>query len=137
MISLTNNKQLVLFDGVCNLCNDSVTFIINNDKENVFVFASLQSTIGKTIIEEFKIDTSKTDSILLYKNKKLHLKASAALLIASRLTFPYNTLSLFRIVPSFISNIVYDFIAKNRYKWFGKKEYCMVPKPHLKEKFLE
>lgn len=137
MITLPKHKQLILFDGVCNLCNNSITFVIKHDKSNVFLFAPLQSDTGKAIIKQFNIDTNTTDSILLYKNEKIHSKSGAALRIASKLNFPYNLLSVFRIIPSFISNIVYDFIAKNRYKWFGKKNSCMVPTRELQAKFLQ
>ncbi|MBD0824517.1 thiol-disulfide oxidoreductase DCC family protein [Aestuariibaculum marinum] len=137
-VAIPINKQLILFDGVCNLCNSSVNFIIKRDKKNTFLFTPLQSQLGKQIIEEYNIDTNKTDSILLYiPEKGITYKSTAALKVASHLGFPANILSVFRIVPAFIRNWVYDFIAKNRYKWFGKKERCMIPSPELKSKFLE
>lgn len=132
------DKRLILFDGVCNLCNSSVLYVIKRDKKNLFMFAPLQSQVGKQIIEKYNIDTSKVDSIILYTPEKgIVSKSTAALKIASKLSFPTNTLSVFLIVPAFIRNWVYDFIAKNRYKWYGKKEACMVPTPELKSKFLE
>ncbi|QXP58649.1 thiol-disulfide oxidoreductase DCC family protein [Olleya sp. HaHaR_3_96] len=138
MIQLPSNKYLILFDGVCNLCNTSVLYVIKHDKGNKFMFAPLQSNIGQQIIAKYNLDTSKTDSILLYSpNKGLKVKSIAALHIAKHLGFPNNLLSIFLIVPAFISNLVYDFIAKNRYKWYGKKESCMIPTPELKAKFLE
>ncbi len=137
-VAIPINKQLILFDGVCNLCNSSVNFIIKRDKKNTFLFTPLQSQLGKQIIEEYNIDTNKTDSILLYIPKKgITYKSTAALKIASHLGFPVKILSVFLIIPTFIRNWVYDFIAKNRYKWFGKKELCMIPTPELKNKFLE
>ncbi|WP_178988801.1 thiol-disulfide oxidoreductase DCC family protein [Winogradskyella schleiferi] len=139
MTEIPNNKQLVLFDGVCNLCNASVLFVIKRDKKDKFLFAPLQSTIGKEIIEKFNIDTEKTDSILLYnpEKDKLTYKSTAALLVASHLGFPTSFLSIFLIVPTFIRNWVYNYIAKNRYKWYGKKESCMIPTPELKAKFMD
>ncbi|MGB1307836.1 MAG: thiol-disulfide oxidoreductase DCC family protein [Oceanihabitans sp.] len=138
MNKLPKNKQLILFDGVCNLCNTSVNYVIKHDKKNVFLFAALQSDIGKTIIEKYKIDTVKTDSILLYsKEKGLKVKSTAALHIAKYLGFPNNIMVIFLIVPTFIRNWVYNYIAKNRYKWFGKKDACRIPTPELKSKFLE
>lgn len=137
MVKLPKNKQLVLFDGVCNLCNSSIIFIIKNDVNNVFYFAPLQSDTGKLITKQFGINTSKTDSILLYNTNAVYSKSVAALKIASKLKFPYNLLVVFRVIPPFISNVVYDFIARNRYKWFGKKESCMVPTPQLSAKFLK
>ncbi len=101
------------------------------------MFAALDSSIGKKIINHYNIDTSKLDSILLYSRENgLSTKSTAALTIAKQLNFPVNLLSLFLIIPTFIRNGVYDFIAKNRYKWFGKKEICMIPTPELKSKFL-
>ncbi|MBU2927177.1 thiol-disulfide oxidoreductase DCC family protein [Winogradskyella psychrotolerans] len=138
MIDIPNNKQLILFDGVCNLCNSSVLYVIKRDKNENFLFAPLQSDIGKTIINKFNIDTEETDSILLYnpKKDKLTYKSTAALFVASQLRFPTNLLSIFLIVPGFIRNWVYTYIAKHRYKWYGKKESCMIPTPELKSKFL-
>ena len=138
MIGLEKNKQLILFDGVCNLCNSSVQFVIKHDKNNHFLFAPLQGEIGMKIIDFYKIDTSKVDSIILYSPEKgIFSKSTAALKIASRLSFPINLTSIFLIIPAFIRNSVYDFIAKNRYRWFGKKEFCMIPSPELKNKFLD
>lgn len=135
---LEHNKQLILFDGVCNLCNSSVQFVIKRDKNDRFRYAALQSEIGQEIIDKFNIDTSKMDSIILYSNEKgVSYKSTAALKIASQLGFPINILSVFLIVPAFIRNVVYDYIAKNRYKWYGKKDHCMIPTPELKSKFLQ
>ena len=138
MIQLPNHKQLILFDGVCNLCNSSINYVIKHDKENVFMFAPLQSQTGEEIIMKFNLDTSITDSILLYSQEKgLKIKSTAAIVIASKLGFPRNILSLFLIIPAFIRNWVYDYVANNRYKWYGKKDACMIPTPELKAKFLE
>ncbi|QDO94832.1 thiol-disulfide oxidoreductase DCC family protein [Formosa sediminum] len=138
MKGLNKQEKLVLFDGVCNLCDSSVQFIIKHDKKNIFKFTTLQGESAKTLITAFKIDTSKTDSILLYTPKhRLYSKSTAALKIASQLNFPINLLSIFLIIPKFIRDYVYDFIAKNRYKWYGKKEACMIPTKALKVKFLE
>ncbi len=136
--NLPKDKQLILFDGVCNLCNSSVLYVIKHDKNNRFMFAPLQSQAGQQIIETFNIDTSKTDSILLYsQDNGLSIKSSAALRIAKQLGFPRNLMTVFFIVPTFIRNWVYDYVAKNRYKWYGKKEACMIPTPELTAKFLQ
>lgn len=138
MKQLPTNKQLILFDGICNLCNRSVQFVIKHDKHNTFMFAALQGNTGKEIIKTFNIDPSKTDSILLYsKEKGIKVKSSAALLITKNLGFPINILAIFLIVPRGIRNMVYNFIAKNRYKWFGKKDSCMIPTKALQSRFLE
>lgn len=102
------------------------------------MFAPLQSEAGKQIIEKFNLDTSKTDSILLYSEEKgLSIKSSAALHIAKQLGFPRHLMAVFFIVPAFLRNWVYDFVARNRYKWYGKKDACMVPTPELTSKFLK
>ncbi len=137
MNNFPEHKQLILFDGVCNLCNNTVQYVIKHDKKDVFMFAPLQSEIGKQIVEQFSIDTKNVDSILLYsKENGLKSKSSAALQISKQLGLPINLWSVFLIVPVFIRNWVYDYVAKNRYKWYGKKEECMIPTPELKSKFL-
>ncbi|MFD1061859.1 thiol-disulfide oxidoreductase DCC family protein [Winogradskyella litorisediminis] len=139
MKGVPKDKQLILFDGVCNLCNSSVLYVIKRDKKNLFLFAPLQSNIGEQIINEFNIDTTETDSIILYNpsEQKIYSKSTAALKVAKLLSYPTKLLSGFLIVPASIRNWVYDFIAKNRYKWYGKKESCMIPTPELKAKFLD
>jgi predicted DCC family thiol-disulfide oxidoreductase YuxK len=137
MIELPKNKKLILFDGVCNLCNSSVQYVIKHDKKDIFMFTALQSEIGQEIINKFNIDTTKTDSILLYSPENgVVSKSTAAIKIASKLGFPKNLMNVFFIIPPFIRNGVYDYIAKNRYKWYGKQESCWLPTPELKSKFL-
>ncbi|MBK5212505.1 MAG: thiol-disulfide oxidoreductase DCC family protein [Flavobacteriaceae bacterium] len=133
---MVNDYKIILFDGVCNLCNSSVNFVIRHDKEDVFKFATLQSEIGKELVSKFSIDTSKVDSIILIDGEKHYEKSSAALHIAKQLSGAYPLLFGFMIVPKIIRNAVYDFIARNRYKWFGKKESCMIPTSELRTKFL-
>ena len=102
------------------------------------MFAPLQSDIGKQLIKHYNLDTSKTDSILLYcEEKGLKIKSTAAIAIASKLGFPRNLLVAFYIIPSFIRNWVYNYIAKNRYIWYGKKDACMIPTPDLQAKFMK
>ena len=138
MFNLPENKKIILFDGVCNLCDASVQFIIKNDKNDVFRFVAIQSELGQQIIKHLGIDTFKTDSIILYEpGVAYYFKAEAALRIAKELKSWHSMLYMFINVPNFIKNGVYDFIAKNRYKWYGKKEACMIPTPELKAKFLE
>jgi len=136
--NVPKDKLLILFDGVCNLCNSSVLYVIKRDKKNKFLFAPLQSEIGASVLKAFTIDTAKTDSILLYNpiTHSISYKSSAALHVAKDLSFPTNLMTVFFIVPTFIRNWVYNFVAKNRYKWYGKKESCMVPTAELKSKFL-
>ncbi|MFB9057573.1 thiol-disulfide oxidoreductase DCC family protein [Mariniflexile ostreae] len=135
---IPKHNKLILFDGVCNLCDSAVQYVVKKDTEHVFLFAALQSEAGQKVIKAHHIDRTKIDSILLYTpNKKLAYKSTAALNIASKLGFPVNLMVVFFIVPPFIRNWVYDYIAKNRYKWYGKKEACLIPTPELKSKFLD
>ncbi|RMA64256.1 thiol-disulfide oxidoreductase DCC family protein [Ulvibacter antarcticus] len=128
--------KIILFDGVCNLCNSTIVRIIKNDNKDIFRFTPLQSAVGMVMITEHGIDTSDTDSVILIDNGKAYIKSTAALRIARKLSGGYSLLYGFMIFPKFIRDAVYNFIAKNRYKWFGKKESCMIPTPELKKKFL-
>lgn len=130
-------KKIILFDGVCNLCSSAVIFILKRDKKNIFLFASLQSDLGQELLGKFGIDPVKTDSLILISERQAYIKSGAALRIARGLKGGYPLLTGFLIVPKFLRNGVYDFIAKNRYRWFGKKESCMIPNPELKYKFLD
>lgn len=136
MHDTTNDTAIILFDGVCNLCNASVQFIIQHDKKNHFKFASIQSEAGQKLLKKYSIDTSATDSIVLIENNRTYVKSTATLRIAKHLNGLYPLLYGFIIVPAFIRNGIYDLIAKNRYKWFGKKEACMIPSEELRSKFM-
>ena len=137
MSEIPANKKLILFDGVCNLCNNSVNFVIKHDKKNRFLFAPLQSESGNAIVQQNNIDTSKIDSIILVdEDGRVSFKSTAALKIARELGFPRNLAVVFFILPPFLRNWVYDYVASNRYKWFGRKDKCMIPTPELKAKFL-
>lgn len=133
---MEEEKKIILFDGVCNLCNGAVIFTIERDKNNLFRYAALQSAPGRKLIAKHGIDTSKTDSIILVDGDEYYIKSSAALRIARHLSGGYPLLYGFMILPKLIRNRIYDLVAHNRYKWFGRKESCMVPTPELKAKFL-
>ncbi len=136
--SIPKDVQIILFDGVCNLCNRSVQFAIKRDEKRLFRYASLDSNLGKLLLKERAIDRSKVDSIVLVDpNKAYYVKSSAALEIAKQLKGWPKLLSLLLIFPSWLRDPVYDFIAKNRYRWFGKKESCIVPTKDLKSLFLD
>jgi predicted DCC family thiol-disulfide oxidoreductase YuxK len=128
---------IILFDGVCNLCNNAITFVIKRDPKNRFKYAPLQSDSGEQLVNQYDIDTSTLDSIILIKNNTAYAKSSAALRIAQSLSGVWPLLSVFLILPAFIRNWVYDYVARNRYKWFGKKDTCMIPTPELRSKFLD
>ena len=130
--------KIILFDGVCNLCNNAINFVIKRDKKSVFRFASLQSEIGQKLINERGIDTSKIDSIILIDpGTAWYEKSTAALQIAKQLSGMLPLLSVFLIFPKSFRDWIYDIIARNRYKWFGKKDQCMIPTPELKALFID
>lgn len=134
---LKNDKKIILFDGVCNFCNASVLRVIKYDKKNVFLFAALQSDIGLQITTHFKIDTSKIDSIILItSDEDFALKSTAALKILKEFNGLWKVLQVCWIIPTFIRDHIYNYIAKNRYKWFGKKDTCMLPTEEIKSKFI-
>ncbi|MGI9547877.1 MAG: thiol-disulfide oxidoreductase DCC family protein [Flavobacteriaceae bacterium] len=137
-VELPKNKMLIIFDGVCNLCNSSVLFVIKRDKRNVFLFVPLQSETGKQIVQQRGIDTSKTDSIILLEpNVAYYTKSTAALKIGKALGGGWKLLTILEWIPAVIRDFIYEIIAKNRYKWFGKRDKCMVPTTDLKAKFLD
>jgi predicted DCC family thiol-disulfide oxidoreductase YuxK len=135
MIDFTN-KKIVLFDGVCNLCNTSVQFVIKHNKKKNIQFASLQSEAGKAILQHYNLLDLNLNSFVFVQNGTIYLRSSAALKVAKHLNGAWPLLHCFIIVPQFIRDGVYKLIANNRYKWFGKKEQCYMPTPELKERFL-
>lgn len=138
MENLPKNKKIILFDGVCNLCNNAVTFVIKHDKKDVFRFASLQSELGKKLIAERGLDPDDLDSIILIEpGVAYYRKSTAALEISRDLSRGYSLLKNFLFIPEGLRDSVYNFVANNRYKWYGKKESCMIPTPELKAKFLD
>jgi len=127
---------VVLFDGVCNLCNGSVQFIIAHDPHANFRFAALQSDAAQRLLRESGARGPLPDSVILVAQGQVYTRSSAALRIVRRLAFPWPLLYAFIVVPSPLRDIAYDFIARNRYKWFGKRESCMLPTPELRTRFL-
>ena len=131
-----SEQPLILFDGICNYCNSMVKFAIRNDKKGTLKFAPLQSTIGETLRSQYKIP-AEIDSVIFIDNGEVYTYSDAALLICKYLDWPAKTLYAFIIIPKFIRQPIYKWIAKNRYKWFGKKETCMIPTPDIKQRFLD
>jgi predicted DCC family thiol-disulfide oxidoreductase YuxK len=127
---------IILFDGICNLCNNSVRFIIERDPKREFKFASLQSEAGMLYKEKHQIPES-IDSIVLIMDGKVYLESNAALHIASRLKGPWKMFRIFLGIPEPVRDRVYKWVAKNRYKWFGKSESCMIPSKGNRDRFLE
>ncbi|MFV5696421.1 thiol-disulfide oxidoreductase DCC family protein [Flavobacterium sp. LB3P122] len=137
MLNLPKEKKIILFDGVCNLCDSAVQFIIKQDKKDIFRFVALQSDLGQEIIKYIGIDAKNIESVIIYQpGIAYYYKSEAVLEIAKSLGGIYYFGTLFSIFPTSFNNRIYDHIAKNRYKWYGKKESCMVPTPELKAKFL-
>jgi len=137
MKELPKNKKIILFDGLCNLCDSAVQFVIKHDKKDVFRFVAIQSDLGQEIINHIGIDTAKIDSIILYEpGMAYYYKSTAAVKIAKQLGGVFHFGTVFMILPASVRNLLYDYIAKNRYRWFGKKNNCMIPTPELKDKFL-
>ncbi len=138
MVKIPKNKKVILFDGVCNLCNTSVNKVIKYDQKNLYLFCALQSVTGKKLTSKIGIETVKVDSIILYEpGVSYDIKSTAVLKIMSSFGGVWSLTKIFFILPESFRNFLYDFVARNRYKWYGKKESCRVPTPELKAKFLD
>jgi predicted DCC family thiol-disulfide oxidoreductase YuxK len=133
---MTEKKAIVLFDGHCNLCNGSVQFIILRDKKGYFNFCSLQSETGQSMLEKYNLSKTELNSLVLIENEKAYRQSTAALRIARKLDAAWFLLYGFIIIPLFIRNFFYNLISKNRYRLFGKKDECMLPRPEWRERFL-
>ena len=131
-----NSPPVILFDGVCNLCNQSVQFIIRHDRRSQFHFAALQSAFGTAQLLHFGIAPGILNSVILIHHGKAYQKSNAALEIAKNLSGLWPALYIFKIVPRFIRDGVYDWIARNRYRLFGRRDECIIPTPELKSRFL-
>lgn len=129
-------RAIILFDGVCNLCNGAVNFVIKRDKKSVFKFAALQNEKAKNLMMKGDFQSEDLKTFILLLNERFYTKSTAALTVCRYLSGLWPLLYGFIIVPKFIRDFIYNIISRNRYKWFGKKESCMVPTPELKSKFL-
>lgn len=135
---MQNKNYILLFDGVCNLCNASVSFVLKRDTKKKFLFASLQSDIAKELLSKHPDYITKLQSIVLLKEAKVYDKSTAALHLAKDLNAAWPLLYyLFIWVPKCIRDAVYSVISKNRYKWFGKQESCSIPTKEQKDRFLD
>jgi len=134
---LNKAHKILLFDGVCNLCNASVLFVIRRDKKKEIKYAAIQSKQGKMLLQQYHIEEAYLGSLIFIEDGKAYLKSTGALRLCKYLKGWWPAFYLFIFVPPFIRNAVYDFVAKNRYQWFGKKETCMVPTVELKSLFLD
>lgn len=133
---MPENQAIIFFDGVCNLCNGFVQFVIRNDKKGNFLFASLQSEEAKPYLAACGINAEELGTVVLYENGRCYVRSTAALRILKKLAGGWPLLFVAIIIPPFLRDAVYNFIAGNRYRWFGKQESCMLPTPELKARFL-
>lgn len=127
---------IVLFDGICNFCNSWINFIIRHDKKKKFRFAALQSEAGKKLLKQHGI-SEKQESVVLMYNGKAYVRSTACFHICYHLGGVYALMFAFVIIPAYISDFYYDIIARNRYKWWGKMDSCMIPTAEVRERFLE
>ena len=130
------NQKIVLFDGVCNFCSFWVKFASKRDQHKHLKFASLQSEIGKQLLKQNNISTEELNSVIFIDHNKAYTKSSAALRICRNLDGGWKLLYIMIFIPPFIRDSIYDFVARNRYRWFGKSESCMMPTEEMKDRFL-
>jgi predicted DCC family thiol-disulfide oxidoreductase YuxK len=129
-------SEVILFDGVCNLCNGFVQFVVARDPHARFRFAALQSEAAAALLRDAGVAAALPDSIVLVEDGGVYVRSTAALRIARHLRFPWPLASGLLVVPRFIRDAVYDYIAAHRYRWFGRRDACMVPTPDLQRRFM-
>jgi predicted DCC family thiol-disulfide oxidoreductase YuxK len=133
---MNRKKSVILFDGVCNLCNSSIDFVIKRDTAGHFVVGALQSKEGKRLLAELDANPDYLDSLVLIENDKIYYRSTAALKIAKKLSGPWPLLYGLVVLPPFLRDGIYDWIGKNRYRWFGEKSTCRLPTAAEKARFL-
>ena len=133
---MTDSHGIVLFDGVCNFCNSSVNFLIDRDPEAYFRFGALQSEEGLAVLKDLDLPADYFDSIVLIEGGEVYVASDAVLRITRSMPGAWPLMWGFRIVPRFLRDAVYNWIARNRYSWFGKRETCRIPTPEYKARFL-
>lgn len=129
-------SPIILFDGVCNFCNNTVNFILRQDKKQVFRFTPLQSKAGQQLLSKHQLPQQDFRSFILIENETPYIASSAALRLVRYLPWYWQWARVFWLVPRFIRDGIYRLIANNRYKWFGKREACMIPSPEVRKRFL-
>jgi predicted DCC family thiol-disulfide oxidoreductase YuxK len=133
----SKKEAIILFDGVCNLCNSSVQFVLQHDNKNQFLFASLQSDAAHKLLLQFNYENDEMMSIILIEDDKIYDKSTAALKIGKKLHPPWNFLYSFIIIPKALRDFIYNIIANNRYRWFGKRETCLLYNGKYKNRFIQ
>ena len=137
LITATAEHPILLFDGVCNLCHGFVQFLLLRDPKGQFRYASLQSDIAQQLLEHYQFSNEKLDTVVMIENGKIYSHSDVGLRIVRRMNGLWPLLSVFMVIPRFIRDPIYNWIAANRYRWFGKKDQCMMPQPEWKERFLD
>ena len=130
-------SYIIIFDGICNLCNATVLFLINRDKKNIFKFVSMQSDIAKQIFKEYNINFKNLDTIIFIEKNDFYIKSDAIIRIFKKLNYPWKVFYFLKFLPKFIRDRIYDIVANNRYNWFGRRNTCMIPSNETKSKFIE
>jgi predicted DCC family thiol-disulfide oxidoreductase YuxK len=133
---VNSDKPVILFDGVCNLCNSSVQFVVKRDPEGIFRYASLQSDFGQQLLKKYNLPADTFNSFILYQDNQIYTRSTGALKMLSQLK-GWKWTKAFSIIPRFIRDGVYNLISKYRYSWFGKKDECMIPTKELKARFMD
>jgi predicted DCC family thiol-disulfide oxidoreductase YuxK len=128
--------SIILFDGVCNLCNASVQWVLKHDHKNLFHFAALQSEYGALVLKRFGLEPGALDTVVLADETRVFTQSDAAIEVARRLGGFWALMVVFKVVPRPIRNAVYRWVSSNRYRWFGRQEKCLLPRPEWKDKFL-
>lgn len=137
MMNDKTEEPVLLFDGVCNLCDGSVQFILRHEKNSDLKFAAIQSEAGQKLLSQKGIDPGQIDSVILIKGGKVYTESDAVLNVTKFLRFPYGLCNVLLVVPKPVRNFFYKKVASNRYRWFGKRDSCMMPTPSLKNRFLK
>lgn len=130
-------NNLIIFDGVCNLCTFSVRFILAHESAPILKFTPLQSKAGMRLLQAYGFDPKDAKTFVFIQNNQAYTRSEAALRVATYLRWPWRGLVVLRIIPRFLRDVLYDFIAQHRYRWFGQKEVCMLPTSELRARFIE
>ncbi|PPK87942.1 putative DCC family thiol-disulfide oxidoreductase YuxK [Neolewinella xylanilytica] len=134
---MDTSHPILFFDGVCNLCNGAVQFILKHDRRGELRFASLQSDIAEELLPRYGIDPKDLNSVVLYQKGKVYTRSTSVLKTLELMGGPLSYLAIFGIIPRQIRDFFYNYVSHHRYNWFGKRENCMLPRPEWKTRFLE
>ena len=133
---ITADKSIILFDGICNLCNSSVRLVLRNDTKEAFLFSSIQSDASQKLLLQLNHKNNHLKSIILVENGKIFEKSEAVVRIAAKLRFPWNLAKAFGLIPVKWRDRIYDYVAANRYRWFGKKDTCVYQMNKYENRFI-